>query len=468
MLPHSQVLPMVEPTSSAAYVDQHAARFIEELRTACRIASVSVEAGPALIEMANTVQARLEGILDTVELLENIDGYPPAVWGELRGTNPNAPRLLLYSHYDVQPPDPLDLWETEPFDAAIVDGSIVARGVADDKADVFARIHALEAWQATRGRPEFTVIWLCEGAEEIGSKGLGEIASRNRDRLDADACLWESYLRREDGTPEIGYGCRGMLYVELTLDALASDQHSSFRSVLRSAPAELARAIASLTDPTGLVTIDGFHDFVIEPTASMLAALADGSPPTGIPGVRGRSPFVVDDPVELTRRLYFEPTANVAGLFSGYTGPGSKTVLPARASAKMDFRLVPDQDPDDIAAKLRRHLDTHGFEAVEIKVLSAVRPAFSSLDEPLGRLVRAAAHDTMGNPVDIPLVAGTGPVATLKDVLQIPVIMPPGSIRFDSGIHAPNERCRLSDYLDTVRFNVRLLELLADDSSGLH
>ena len=419
-----------------------------------------------MAEMAGALQARLGGVLDTVELLENVDGYPPAVWGELRGTNPKAPRILLYSHYDVQPPDPLDLWATDPFAAAIVDDFIVARGVADDKADVFARIHALEAWLATRGRPEFTVIWLCEGAEEIGSKGLGEIALRNREHLNADACLWESYLRREDGTPEVGYGCRGLLYVELTVDTLASDQHSSFRSVLRSAPTELARAIASLTDPTGLVTIDGFRDTIIEPTPSMLAALADGSPPTGVAGARGQSPFVVDDQAELTRRLYFEPTANVAGLLSGYTGPGSKTVLPATASAKMDFRLVPDQDPEDIAAKLRRHLDAHGFEAVQINLLSAVKPAFSSLDEPFGRLVRTAARDTMGEPVDIPLVAGTGPVATLKDVLQIPVIMPPGSIRFDSGIHAPNERCRISDYLDTVRFNLRLLELLADESSG--
>jgi len=446
---------------AARSIDGHAVGFVEELRAACRIPSVSATGGEALFAMARLVEARLSTVLDTVALIPTGHDGPPAVCGELRGRDPRGARILLYSHYDVQPPEPLEDWTSGPFEAAVVDGSVVARGVADDKADVFARIHALEAFVTAYGRPPFTVIWLCEGAEEIGSIGLRELVLRNQERLRADCCLWESYLRRADGTPEIGYGCRGLLYVELRARALSGDQHSSFRSVLRSAPAELARAIASFTDVTGLVTVEGFHDTVVPPAADALDAMRQGAPPTGIEGVAGRSPFVSDDVDELTRRLYFEPTANVAGMWAGYTGPGAKTVLPASAQAKLDFRLVPDQDPDDIARKLRAHLVTHGFDAIEMTVLSTTKPASTPLDTPLGGAVRKAARETMGEPVNVPYVAGSGPVSIVQDVFHIPVVMPPGSIRFDSAIHAPNEHCRIDDYLDTVRFNVRLFEILA-------
>ena len=442
---------------SARYVDDHAGRFVDELCAACRIPSVSAAPTDALDEMASFVHDRLSGLLDRVTI-EPTTGPAPAVIGELAGAA-SVPRLLLYSHYDVQPPEPLEDWSQPPFEARVVGDAIVARGVADDKADVLARIHALEAWRALHGALPFTLVWLCEGAEEVGSKGLPELLDRQRGRLQADACLWESYLRRSDGTPEIGYGCRGMLYVQLDVQALDADVHSSFRSVYRSAPAELARALASLTDETGLVLVDGFHDAVVTPEPAALAAAAHGAPPPEARAGAGTS-YVLHDRSELVRRLFFEPTANVAGLWAGYSGPGSKTVLPASAHARLDFRLVPDQDPDEIAALLRRHLDDHGFGEIELTVVSATRPARTPLDVPLGEAVVTAARDTMGEPARIPFVAGTGPVAGFQDVLAMPVVMPPGVIRPDSGIHAPNENCRIADYLDLVRFNLRLFELL--------
>ena len=173
---------------AARSIDGHAVGFVEELRAACRIPSVSATGGEALFAMARLVEARLSTVLDTVALIPTGHDGPPAVCGELRGRDPRGARILLYSHYDVQPPEPLEDWTSGPFEAAVVDGSVVARGVADDKADVFARIHALEAFVTAYGRPPFTVIWLCEGAEEIGSIGLRELVLRNQERLRADCC----------------------------------------------------------------------------------------------------------------------------------------------------------------------------------------------------------------------------------------------------------------------------------------
>jgi acetylornithine deacetylase/succinyl-diaminopimelate desuccinylase-like protein len=340
------------------------------------------------------------------------------------------------------------------------DGAIVARGVADDKADVMARIHALEAFAAAGRELPCSIVWLSEGAEEIGSRGLGDLLRTHRERFAADACLWESYLRREDdGRPEIGFGCRGMVALELVLRILRGDQHSAFAGVFRSAAAELARALAGLTSDDGLVTIDGVRDDAapLEP-----AAVARLEPPTaGDVALDGVDPFLPGDGAELARRLVAEPTANIAGLVAGYTGDGVKTVLPAEARAKLDIRLVPDQRPERVVGQLRAHLDRRGFQDIEIRVHHSVPPARSELDFPLGHAVIAAAQERFGEPVVYPLVPGAGPVHVLMDALAIPTVMPPGSTRPSSGIHAVDERVRVDDYLEHVAFTIRTLELLA-------
>jgi acetylornithine deacetylase/succinyl-diaminopimelate desuccinylase-like protein len=435
------------------YVAKHGERLVDEWREACRIPSIASGPPEHLRAMAEWVRERVGRVLDTAEVVE-VEGAPPIVLGEARGRQPY--RLLLYSHYDVQPADPDEGWTTPPFAAERSRDVVVGRGVCDDKADVVARLQALEAWRELHGELPVGVIWLCEGAEEVGSPGLAGFVEANRERLSADGCLWESYLRRDDGRPEVGFGCRGLVYVELSLRVLASDQHSAFASIFRSAPHELARALSTLVDATGRVVIDGFHDDVLSLTEADAAALAEIDPPAV-----DQSAFLVADPRELARRMLFEPTANVAGLWSGYTGPGAKTIIPAEAHAKLDFRLVPRQDPEDVLRKLRAHLDANGFDEVQIEVLNAIPPARSAMDSALGRAVLRASEDTMGPAIRLPLVPGSGPLHTVVEALGLPVVMPGGVTRLESGIHAPNEHARVDDYLDTVRLNLRILEELA-------
>jgi acetylornithine deacetylase/succinyl-diaminopimelate desuccinylase-like protein len=438
------------------YVTASADRFVEEWRAACRLQSIKGHGD--LHEMAEWVAERSRSVFDTVELVPTPNG-PPAVLGTLEGRGPG--RLLLYSHYDVQPPGPLAEWSVDPFGGTLRDGSVIARGCCDDKADLTGRLQALEAWQATEGALPFSVVWLCEGAEETGSHGLGEVIAARRALLGScDWCLWESYLRAEDGRPEIGFGCRGLLYVELSLRRLTSDQHSAFATIYRSAAADLVRALASLVDERGVVAIDGFHAAIAPVTALETSALARIEPPASEIGVRGRSGFVTADRRELARRLLFEPTANIAGMWAGHTVPGAKTVLPAEARAKIDFRLVPDQTPEAVLGLLRAHLDRHGFEEIEIDVLSSVPPARSPLDSVLAEAVIASATTTFGAPVLYPFVTGSGPVHHVSNDLGIPTVMPPGATRLTSRIHGPDENASVEDYLELIRFTVRLFDRL--------
>lgn len=452
---------MTEPTTPLEWVEREGERLIADLRDCCRIPSVSTAGGAPMREMADWLQQRLEPLLDEVEQLP-APGAPPAVVGRVAGAGPHT--VLFYTHYDVQPAEPLDAWTVSPFAGEIVDGALIARGAADDKADVMARLHAIEAFART-GRPlPCSIVWLSEGAEEMGSEGLGELLSTHRERFAADACLWESYLLRDDGRPEIGFGCRGMVYVELTLRCLRADQHSAFANVFRSAPAELCRAIATLTHPDGRVAIAGFHDDITPLDADDLDALATIEPPSAAAAtLPGRDPFLPGDPRELARRLVTEPTANVAGLVAGHIGPGAKTVLPAEARAKLDLRIVAGQRPDRVVEQLRAHLDRHGFEEVEIEVIHSVPAAKSPIDFPLAHAVTGAARERFGEPVRYPMVAGAGPLHVLEAALGIPTVMPPGSTRMESAIHGPDERVRIDDYLAHVAFTIRVLERLGDD-----
>lgn len=434
-------------------------RLIGEWQAACRIPSVAGGDREPLETMARWVADRMAPLFDEIEL-DEAAGRPPVVLGELAGTGPG--RLLVYTHYDVQPPGDLGEWSSDPFGAELRDGSVWARGTCDDKADVTARLQALELWLAARGGPPpFTILWLCEGAEEIGSPGLADVLERRADRLRAPQCLWESFVRRADGRPEIGFGGRGQLGVHLTVRHLVSDQHAAFSPVLRSAPATLARALASLADEAGNVLVEGFLDDVVRPSEEQLAAAAEieapgaGLAPDGGPG---NTPGLTQ--AELGRRLSFHPTANVSALAAGDVASGN-SVVPAVARAKVDFHLVPDQEPADVLAKLRRHLERQGLGDVEVEPGTQLRPAHGSLTTPLARAAVDAARSAYGEPVLYPLLPGAGPHRVLLDVLGATTVSPAGTTRLDSGIHGFDEHGRVDDYVDQVRFTAALFERLA-------
>jgi acetylornithine deacetylase/succinyl-diaminopimelate desuccinylase-like protein len=432
--------------------------FVEEWREACRIPSVSGDVAAATL-MADWVEGRLGRTFDRVRRVD-IPGYAPTLIATLDGVSPQ--RLLVYTHYDDQPAGDEALWSSPPFAAEIVDGSVVARGTCDDKADITARLQALDLWlEGSGGTPPYTIVWLCEGAEEVGSPGLEQVLAANRDDLVADWCLWESFIRGADGRPEIAFGCRGMVLLELHVRTLASDQHAAFSPVFRSAAVELSHALASLVDLRGNALVSGFGDDRAQYTEAERVAGETVSPPGADLGVGGASPYFAGySSRELAERLLYTPTINISSISAGDALTGT-SVVTATARAHVDIHLVPDQEPQRVVELVRRHLDEHGFAHVELTVRGTRQPARSPIDTPLGRAAIAAARETMGEPVVYPQLPGAGPARAILDLLGATTVSPAGTTRLASGIHAPDERGTIADYLDHVRFSRRLFECLA-------
>ena len=447
---------MISTSAVDAYIEKNSKRFIDELKELCSFPSISNHGRDAIQPARDWLATRLAKFTDRVETLEA--GGMPALYAEVPGAGRR--KLLLYQHYDVQPVDPIDLWQSPPFEPAERDGRIVARGVADDKADVMARIHAVETLKELGDVP-VTLRFLIEGEEEIGSKSFEKIAHAHADKLRADGCLWESGSSFDDaGRPTIQFGCRGLLYVTLRVKLLDFDQHSGFASIYPSAAIYLVSALASLRDLDMNIKIDGFYDQVVKPTEAdrRMMATIDAE-------VEKRRKLVGFDrlvrdpkPDQVIEQMLFLPTCNVAGITTGYQGPGSKTVLPAEATAKLDFRLIPDQDPDDIRQKLRKHLDRHGFEKIELLEGEGEKPARSDPGSAVARAVIETVREMHGEPVLWPFMPATGPMHPVVADLGIPTVLPVGVGRPDNRIHAPNENIRAADYINTIRLMCRIWE----------
>ena len=447
---------MISTSAVDAYIEKNSKRFIDELKELCSFPSISNHGRDAIQPARDWLATRLAKFTDRVETLEA--GGMPALYAEVPGAGRR--KLLLYQHYDVQPVDPIDLWQSPPFEPAERDGRIVARGVADDKADVMARIHAVETLKELGDVP-VTLRFLIEGEEEIGSKSFEKIAHAHADKLRADGCLWESGSSFDDaGRPTIQFGCRGLLYVTLRVKLLDFDQHSGFASIYPSAAIYLVSALASLRDLDMNIKIDGFYDQVVKPTEAdrRMMATIDAE-------VEKRRKLVGFDrlvrdpkPDQVIEQMLFLPTCNIAGITTGYQGPGSKTVLPAEATAKLDFRLIPDQDPDDIRQKLRKHLDRHGFEKIELLEGEGEKPARSDPGSAVARAVIDTVREMHGEPVLWPFMPATGPMHPVVADLGIPTVLPVGVGRPDNRIHAPNENIRAADYINTIRLMCRIWE----------
>ena len=447
---------MISTSAVDAYIEKNSGRFIEELEELCAFPSISNHGLDAVRPARDWIAESLGRFTDRVETLD--EGGMPALYAEVAGAGRR--KLLLYQHYDVQPVDPIELWDSDPFKPVEKDGRIIARGVADDKADVMARIHALETLKGL-GEVPVTLRFLVEGEEEIGSKTFETIAHKHANKLRADGCLWESGASFDDaGRPTLQFGCRGLLYVQLRVRMLGFDQHSGFASIYPSAPMYLAEALASLRDQDMNVRIDGFYDRVVEPTDSDRRMMAKIDPE-----IEQRKKLVGFDrlireptPERVIEQLLFTPTCNIAGITAGYQGTGSKTVLPAEATAKLDFRLIPDQDPDEVLARLRKHFDSNGFEKVEIVWHDGEKPARSDPDSDVARTVIECVKDLHGEPVLWPFMQATGPMHPVVSDLGVPTVLPVGVGRPDNRIHAPNENIHAADYINTIRLMCRVWE----------
>jgi acetylornithine deacetylase/succinyl-diaminopimelate desuccinylase-like protein len=438
------------------YIEKNSRRFINELKELCSFPSISNHGKDAIEPARGWIADRLARFTDRVETFDA--GGMPALYAEVLGGGRR--RLLLYQHYDVQPVDPIDLWDSPPFEPVEKDGRIVARGVADDKADVMARIHALETLKAL-GELPVTLRFLVEGEEEIGSKTFEKIAHVHAGKLAADGCLWESGASFDDaGRPTIQFGCRGLLYVQLRVKMLTFDQHSGWASIYPSAAMYMIGALASLRDQKMNIRIAGFYDKVVKPTEADRQMMAKIDPE-----VDKRKKLVGFDrlvrdprPEAVIEQMLFTPTCNIAGVTTGYQGPGSKTVLPAEATAKLDFRLIPNQDPADVVSQLRKHFDSHGFEKVEIEWSDGEKPARSDPDSAVGRTMIDCVRELHGEPILWPFMPATGPMHPVVADLGIPTVLPVGVGRPDNRIHAPNENIHTADYVNAVRLMCRVWE----------
>jgi acetylornithine deacetylase/succinyl-diaminopimelate desuccinylase-like protein len=383
----------------------------------------------------------------------------PVVFGERKGKSDKT--LLIYNHYDVQPPEPLDLWETPPFEPSLRNGKLFGRGVSDDKGHIVSRLFAIDSILATNGELPCNVKFIIEGEEETASVSLHKLVTDHKELLQADACMWEFGGVDHTDTPVQYLGLRGICYVELSVDLLSTDVHSGLGgSIFPNAAWRLVWALNALKGPDEHILIPGFYDNIQRPSQRDIDLLAALDDPTEDYKSRYGVPYFtkgLTGGVDLKVEEIFSPTCTICGLTSGYQGPGSKTVLPARASAKVDFRLIPDQDPKDILEKLRAHLDEQGFTDVQITDLGGDSPARTDPDHPFIQLVAKTAQDVYEMPQKlIPMSGGSGPNHPFVHVLGLPVAT--GGLGYpDTKAHAPNENIRLDLYLKHAKHMARLI-----------
>lgn len=439
------------------YIAAHQEKFIDDLKSFLRQPSIAAM-GEGVHEMANLLQRRLESIGAQVQQFPT--GRAPIVYAELGG----GPRtLMIYNHYDVQPADPFELWTTPPFEPAVRDGKLFARGVSDDKGDLVCRIQAIESWQNTIGVLPLKIKWVIEGEEEVGSEHLAEFAEEHAAMLKADGCLWEGGGKDEDERFVLSMGLKGIQYLELRVHGAGRDLHSGYAAIVPSPVWRLIWALSTIKDEHDNILIDHYLDHVRQLNAAemkMLQALPFEE--DEIKKMFGVDRFIENETgLVLLKRFLYGPTATVCGIHSGYTGEGMKTVLPNYAFAKMDFRLVPDLTPELCLALLRTHLDRRGFTDVEIVPMSAEYPALSPVDAEIVEAARSAAKEIYGHdPVMQPLVAGSGPMHPLSTALGIPAVL--AGIGYpDTREHAPDENIRMSDYWEGMKFIGRLMNQFA-------
>ena len=430
----------------------------------CRFESVAAQKR-MMPETANWVENLLKETGFVTQQLAVPDA-PNYVYGYLKGKGDFT--LLLYNHYDVQPEAPIELWDSFPFEVTERDGKLVARGICDNKAELIARICAIRAIQKAQGELPINIKWIIEGEEEIGSTHFDAMTRVHGDLLKADGTLWEGGGFNEKGQAALALGFRGMLYVEYSVEVMKVDAHSGGAHALPSAAWRLVKALASLKDENGKILIPGFYEDVREATEMEKQASRDNVDLEQ--EARDKEMYGIDSFLhnrsgyDLEMSVY-EPTANIAGFLSGYTEPGVKTVLPAKAMAKMDFRLVPDQRPDDILEKLKAHLKAQGFEDVQVKKLGNGDPVVTPIEGPfVQKMTQICQAFTEQEPQVIPLVGGTLPLlGAMKNNVGVLGISTSGNpAYYGSGAHAPNEHIRISDIQRAIEFNVFMFSKLGD------
>jgi acetylornithine deacetylase/succinyl-diaminopimelate desuccinylase-like protein len=374
-----------------------------------------------------------------------------------------APTVLLYGHYDVQPPDPLELWHSPPFEPTIRDGRIFARGVADNKGQHLAQILAIESHLKVHGRLPCNVILLLEGEEEVGSPHIADFVREHRDLLKADLAVTADGPLPPSGRPTVKLGSRGVISFDLRVRHASRDVHSgNFGGVVPNPLWTLVHLLATMKNERGEITIEGFHDGIVPPTAEEREAAA--KLPLDLDEIKRSLGLTrLDQPAERDyyERLCFRPTLTINGLHGGYGGPGSMTVLPHEAVAKCDIRLVAKQDTADILSKVKAHVRKHAPEVVVVSEGPGMQPSKTPITSKHLAPIRRAILAAQGvEPLIYPAGFGSLPGYAFTDILGIDAFVTPYG-NADEANHAPNENLKVECFYNGIRTGAALLDELA-------
>jgi acetylornithine deacetylase/succinyl-diaminopimelate desuccinylase-like protein len=434
------------------------ADLFEELR----IPSVSTlpERREDCLRNARWLRDRFEKLGFKTEIVDVMEKGLPVVIADWNG-RPGQPHLTIYGHYDVQPPDPMDEWESPPFEPEVRDGKLFARGAADNKGNHMATVKAVEHLFAAGG-PPINLRLVIEGEEEISGESLPRYIRANGSRLKTDAVLiWDSGLD-EDGHPTLATALRGLLYVELHASGPAVDLHSGVYGGVAPNPINtLARIVGELKDRHGHITIPGFYDAVVRPTAEELIdwKKKDAQYAETVKRLSGARALEGEEGFLALERTGSRPTLDANGIVGGFIGEGKKTVIPARASAKVSLRLVPDQDWKTILASLEKQVQELTTPGVEIKVdlLGAAPPVTCGVDHPAAQAMRAAYKEAFGKETSLIRVGGSIPVSIdFQEGVGAPLVIS-GIAQSDSAVHSPNERLVVDNYYRGIDAVIRFI-----------
>ncbi|ADG41059.1 MULTISPECIES: M20/M25/M40 family metallo-hydrolase [Leuconostoc] len=391
--------------------------------------------------------------------------FAPFIVAKFVSQNPNAKTVVIYNHYDVQPAEPLNLWQSNPWILTEHDGKLYGRGVDDDKGNLTARLAAVAEYLSENNQSlPINITFIIEGSEETASRYLTEYLNKYQDQLQADLVIWESGGKNENDVIEIFGGNKGIVTFDLSVTTAANDLHSSLAAVVDSAPMRLSRAIATLFDSQGNIAVPHFYDDVVAPN-DREKTLVQALPLTreSLIAQHGLTAPLYSDKNghDLKETLYFKPTINIEGIISGYNGTGVKTVLPATATAKLESRLVPNMSPDLTLQRISDHFKAAGLSDIVItKTLG--QPGYRSdmSDPEILRVIDIAANYYHVSPVVIPTSPGTGPMAIVHQTLQAPIASL-GVGYANTKDHAPNENIRLADYnqhIDVIKALIKSYE----------
>jgi acetylornithine deacetylase/succinyl-diaminopimelate desuccinylase-like protein len=452
------------------YVESHANEFFDELKQWLAIPSISADPGrhADVRRSAEWLAAHLGSAgFPVAEVWDTPDGGLPAVFAEWPAADPGAPAVLVYGHHDVQPVDPLEEWDSPPFQPAERDGLLLARGASDDKGQVLFHSLGVRAALAASGAqaPPVTIKLLVEGEEESGSGHFAALLRRERQRLACDVIVVSDTTMWSADVPSMCTGMRGLALGEVTLTGPARDLHSgSFGGGVPNPLHAMASLLAGLHDERGRVTLPRFYDRVLPLSDSERALLArlPFDEKQWLAEAGGSGAAYGEQGYSTLERIWARPTAEINGMWGGHTGPGTKTIIPRSAHAKVSFRLVADQDPAEVAEAFREYVAAATPEGLEatVRIEPAVRPCRSPIDSPAVLAGRRAMERAFGREVLFTKEGGSGPEADLAEILDAPLVFLAVGLDSDN-IHAPNEKAEMSLLLKGAEASAYLWDELA-------